>query len=197
VKDYPAERHYRDARVNRIFEGTNEINRLLIPGMLIRRALKGDLPLIAAARALQDDILSATGAPDAPVEAFKKVALMTIGLALQRYGEEISDQQEVLMAIADIIIAIACAESATMRAAVAEGSLATLHADAAAIFSNDAAMRIDASARHVLAALGEGDTLRTHLAALRRLLKVPPVDTVMKRRRIADETVRRGSYIFQ
>ncbi|HKY19623.1 MAG TPA: acyl-CoA dehydrogenase family protein [Vicinamibacterales bacterium] len=197
VKDYPAERHYRDARVNRIFEGTNEINRLLIPGMLIRRALKGDLPWLAAARRLQDEVLAPPSSADSPVEAFKKVALMTLGLALQRYGDDISDQQEMLIAIADIIIAVACAESASMRASVAEGSLAPLHADVSAIFINDAAARIEASAKQVLAALGEGDTLRTHLAALRRLLKVTPVDTVVRRRRLADETVRRGSYIFQ
>ena len=98
VQDYPAERHYRDARMNRIFEGTNEINRLLIPGMLIRRAVKGDLALIAAARRLQDEILAGPAlraarrrtrrrAEDA-VQAFKKVALMSLGLAMQRYGEE-------------------------------------------------------------------------------------------------------------
>jgi len=197
VKDYPAERHYRDARVNRIFEGTNEINRLLIPGMLIRRAVKGDLPLLARARQLQDEILGAAGSSDAPVEAFKKVALMALGLGLQRYGDEISDQQEILIAMADIIIAVACAESAMLRASVAQGSLAPFHADAAAVFINDAAARIDASAKQVLAAIGEGDTLRTHLAALRRLLKVAPIDTVVRRRRIADETVGRGHYIFQ
>jgi alkylation response protein AidB-like acyl-CoA dehydrogenase len=197
VRDYPAERHYRDARVNRIFEGTNEINRLLIPGMLIRRAVKGDLPLLAAARKLQDEILGSAGSPDAPVEAFKKVALMALGVGLQRYGEEISDQQEVLVATADIIIAAACAESALLRASIAEGNMAAFHADAAAVFINDAAGRIEASAKHVLAAIGEGDTLRTHLAALRRLLKVTPIDTVTRRRRIADETVRRGGYIFQ
>jgi alkylation response protein AidB-like acyl-CoA dehydrogenase len=197
VKDYPAERHYRDARVNRIFEGTNEINRLLIPGMLIRRALKGDLPLLAAARKLQDEVLGAAGSSELPVDGFKKVALMTLGLALQRYGDDTADQQEVLIAIADIIIAVACAESALLRASVAEGPSASLHADAAAVFINDAAVRIDGFARQVLAAVGEGDTLRTHLAALRRLLKVTPVDTVTRRRRIADETVRRGSYIFQ
>ena len=196
VRDYPAERHYRDARVNRIFEGTNEINRLLIPGMLIRRALKGDLPLLAAARSLQDEVLG-TGAPDAPVEGFKKVALMTLGLALQRYGEEIADQQEVLIGIADIIIAVACAESAQLRASASDGSSRPLLNDAADVFVSDAAGRIEASAKQVLAAIGEGDTLRTHLAALRRLLKVTPVDTVARRRRIADETVRRGSYIFQ
>ncbi len=208
VSDYPAERHYRDARVNRIFEGTNEINRLLIPGMLIRRALKGDLALIPAARRLQDEVLAGPGAIEprgedplgdqtAAVQAFKKVALMSLGLAMQRYGEELSDQQEVLFAIADIVIAVACAESALLRASVAGGAMAQYHVDAASVFVNDAASRIEVSARQVLAVMAEGDTLRTHLAALRRLLKVAPIDTVSRRRRIAEETVRRGSYIFQ
>ena len=208
VSDYPAERHYRDARVNRIFEGTNEINRLPIPGMLVRRGLKGDLPLIAAARKLQDDILAGPGASEsrgedpldeqhAAVRAFRKVALMSLGLAMQRYGEDLANEQEVLLAIADIVIALACAESALLRASTVRGEMADYHVDAASIFINDAAFRIDASARHVLAAMAEGDTLRTHLAALRRLLKVTPIDTVKRRRRIADETVRRGSYIFQ
>jgi len=207
VKDYPAERHYRDARVNRIFEGTNEINRLLIPGMLIRRALKGDLPLISAARTLQDEILAgpapeARGAAPladqtAAVKAFKKVALMAIGLALQRYGEELTEEQEVLIGIADVMIAVACAESALLRASSVSGPSAALHVDAASIFINDAALRVEALARQMLAAMSDGDTLRTNLAALRRLLKVAPIDTVSRRRRIADETVRRGSYIFQ
>ena len=207
VKDYPAERHYRDARVNRIFEGTNEINRLLIPGMLIRRALKGDLPLIPAARRLQDELLAGPSpetrgdaplaAQTAAVEAFKKVALMAIGLALQRYGEELTEEQEVLIGIADVMIAVACAESALLRASSASGPSAPLHVDAAAIFINDAASRVEALARQMLAAMSDGDTLRTNLAALRRLLKVSPIDTVSRRRRIADETVRRGSYIFQ
>ena len=207
VKDYPAERHYRDARVNRIFEGTNEINRLLIPGMLIRRALKGDLPLISAARKLQDEILAGPAPEargDAPladqtaaVQAFKKVALMAIGLALQRYGEELTDEQEVLIGIADMVVAVACAESALLRASSASGAAAALHIDAASIFINDAALRLEVLARQMLAAMSDGDTLRTNLAALRRLLKVAPIDTVSRRRRIADETVRRGSYIFQ
>jgi alkylation response protein AidB-like acyl-CoA dehydrogenase len=208
VKDYPAERHYRDARVNRIFEGTNEINRLLIPGMLIRRGLKGDLPLIAAARALQDEILGspamAAARGDGPFDeqraavlGFKKVALMSLGLAMQRFGEELTDQQEILMWIADMIIAVACAESALLRASTAAGSSAQLHADAASIFINDAASSVDALARQALAAMAEGDALRTQMAALRRLLKAAPIDTVSRRRRIADEAVRRGGYIFQ
>jgi hypothetical protein len=197
VRDYPAERHFRDARVNRIFEGTNEINRLLIPGMLIRRSLKGDLPLISAARKLQDEILSGQGAADDTVGSFKKVALMALGLAMQRYGEDIAEQQEVLIAIADILIATACAESAQLRAAAATGQAVAFHADATAIVTDSAAATIETMARRLLAAMAEGDTLRTHLAALRRLLKVIPTDTVIRRRRIADETVRRGSYIFQ
>jgi alkylation response protein AidB-like acyl-CoA dehydrogenase len=208
VHDYPAERHYRDARVNRIFEGTNEINRLLIPGMLIKRAVKGTLPLIPAARKLQDDLLSAPALREAreegpwddqtrAVDAFKSVALMMLGLAMQRYGEDIAEQQEVLLAIADIVIATSCAESSLLRARAAPGQIAPLHADAASVFINDAAPQVEALARRVLATVAEGDTLRTYLAALRRVLKVTPIDTVTRCRRLADETVRSGGYIFQ
>ena len=211
VRDYPAERHYRDARVNRIFEGTNEINRLLIPGMLARRALKGDLPIIAAAKALQDELLgppaltSLTGADDSPlveekraVDAFKKTALMVFGVAMQTYGLKLADQQEVLTYIADIMIDVFSAESAVLRAAAQteQSPRASLHADAARVFVNDASMRIDASARQALAAMTSGDTLRTMLAALRRLLKFVPCDTVTPRRRLADEAVARGGYVF-
>jgi alkylation response protein AidB-like acyl-CoA dehydrogenase len=209
VRDYPAERHFRDARVNRIFEGTNEINRLLIPGMLIRRAVKGDLPLIPAAKALQDELMGPAAMPAADdavlgeelraVDAFKKTALMVFGVAMQTYGEKLTDQQEVLMHLADIAIDVFSAESATLRARAASEShhaKAALHVDAARVFVNDAALRIDASARQALAAMAEGDTLRTMLAALRRLLKVTPVNTVVMRRRLADETVARGGYPF-
>src|SRR5438093_670976 len=129
VRDYPAERHFRDARVNRIFEGTNEINRLLIPGMLIRRAVKGDLPLIAAAKALQDELLGPTAMPPADeavlgeelraIGAFKKTALMVFGVAMQTYGEKLADEQEVLMHLADIAIDVFSAESAALRARAA------------------------------------------------------------------------------
>jgi alkylation response protein AidB-like acyl-CoA dehydrogenase len=210
VRDYPAERHFRDARVNRIFEGTNEINRLLIPGMLIRRAVKGDLALIGAARALQDELLGppampapedeeVLGAERRAVAAFKKTAVMMFGLAMQTYGQKLSDEQEVLMHLADVTIDVYSAESAVLRAEAASARQlprAQLQIDAARVFVNDAAMRIDASARQALAAMSEGDTLRTTLAALRRLLKVAPINTVAARRRIADETVARGAYPF-
>ena len=210
VKDYPAERHYRDSRVNRIFEGTNEINRLLIPGMLVRRALRGQLPLIEAARQLQDELLSPPPlAPDgdgrlapqaAAVRMFKKAGLAVLGLVMQTYGEKLSDEQELLSFTADILIDAYAAESMVHRARQAHddgAGTAELQADAARAFVSDAAGRIDCAARAALAAMAEGDTLRTHLAALRRLLKVPPVNTVAIRRRLADQTVERAGYIFQ
>jgi len=207
VRDYPAERHYRDARVNRIFEGTNEINRLLIPGMLAKRAVKGELAIIPAAKALQDELLGppSLAAGDATpfaderrtIEAFKKTALMVFGVAMQTYGMKLADQQEVLTYTADILIDVFSAESALLRADSAQGgSRASLHADAARVFINDAAGRIEIAARQALAAMVAGDTLRTMLAGLRRVLKVTPIDAVTLRRRLADEAVSRGGYIF-
>jgi alkylation response protein AidB-like acyl-CoA dehydrogenase len=210
VSDYPAERHYRDARVNRIFEGTNEINRLLIPGMFIRRALKNELPIIPAAKKLMDELMSPAASMPAsgagPLEeevravaSFKKVALMILGSAMQKYGEKLTDEQEVLTVAADILIDTYCAESAILRAVDARQrglANAELHADAARGFVSEAGGRIETGARRGLAAMAEGDMLRTQLAALRRLLKLTPINTVALRRRLADETVARGAYIF-
>ena len=210
VRDYPAEGHYRDARVNRIFEGTNEINRLLIPGMLMKKALKGELPLMAAAKALQDEIMSPSMSvpdeDDRPLAAesracgvFKKVVLMVAGTAMQRFGTKLEQEQEVLSYLADILIDTYAAESAVLRArdAVARKQAnVELHADAARISVNEAAGRIELAARSALAAMAEGDVLRTQLAALRRLLKVTPVNTVVMRRRLADATVAKGGYVF-
>jgi alkylation response protein AidB-like acyl-CoA dehydrogenase len=177
--------------------------------MLIRRAVKGDLPLIPAAKALQEELMGPPSMPTADeavlgdelraIDAFKKTALMVFGVAMQTYGTKLTDEQEVLMHLADIAIDVFSAESAALRARAASDrgdGTAALHVDAARAFVNDAAMRIDSSARQALAAMAEGDTLRTMLAALRRLLKVTPVNTVAIRRRIADETVLRGAYPF-
>ena len=210
VRDYPAEGHYRDARVNRIFEGTNEINRLLIPGMLMKKAVKGELPLMAAAKALQDEIMSPSpavpdegdsvlGAETRAVAAFKKTVLMVAGTAMQRYGTKIESEQEVLSYLADILIDTYAAESAVLRARDAvsgKASNAELHQHAASITVNESAGRIELAARSALAAMADGDTLRTQLAALRRLMKITPVNTVAMRRQLADAVVGAGGYVF-
>ena len=206
VSGYPAERRYRDARVNRIFEGTNEINRLLIPGMLIKKALKGDLPLVAAAKTLQDEIMGPAAAPDLSdrvlgaerhaVAAFKKVLLFVAGTAMQRHGDALQHEQEVLSYLADILIDTYAAESAVLRALAAPGPAAALHVATATVVTHEAFGRIELAARAALAGLVEGDTLRTSLAALRRLMKLTPANLVALRRAIADAVVDKGGYPF-
>jgi alkylation response protein AidB-like acyl-CoA dehydrogenase len=210
VRDYKAEGHYRDARVNRIFEGTNEINRLLIPGMLMKRALKGELPLIAAAKKLRDELLSPSlQMPDdgdeplaeetRAVGSFKKVVLMLAGTAMERYGDKLQEEQEVLTYLADVLIDTYAAESAVLRArrgVASAACTADLQVDAARVYTHEAAGRIELAARHALAAMAEGDVLRTQLAALRRLLKLTPANLVQLRRRLADASVAKGAYLF-
>jgi alkylation response protein AidB-like acyl-CoA dehydrogenase len=206
VRDYTAERMYCDARVNRIFEGTNEINRLLIPGMLIRRALKGGLPLIPAAKKLQDDILTPSlpePPSDEPLEnarrtvgSLKKVALLILGTAMQTYGEKLTDQQELLTLAADVIVDVFAAESVLLRASGTTPRDAGLEVAAAEVYVTDAAARVEIAARSALAAMADGDTLRTLLAALRRLLKPSPVNTIARRRQIADAIVARKAYPY-
>jgi alkylation response protein AidB-like acyl-CoA dehydrogenase len=211
VKDYPAERHYRDARVNRIFEGTNEINRLLVPGMLARRAVKGTLPLIAAAKALQGELMSPGGTlePGEPVTlgselrlvtGMKKVALAVLGTAMQTYGDKMGDEQEVLSFASDILIDAYAAESVLLRARQAakdDAPRAALHEAAARIVIHTAGSRIDAASKEALAAMATGDTLRILLAATKRWLKATPANLVADRRALAAETGERKRYAFE
>ena len=210
VRDYPAERHYRDARVNRIFEGTNEINRLLIPTLLVRRAGKGELALASSMDATVSKaartktLTSGAGAESLAtqidaVASFRQAAQLVLGRAVKRYGAELGEEQEVLTNLADLVIDTYAADSAVLRAqsAAARGLTdAQRHADAASVFVNDAAARIEFTGRQALAAMFAGEALAAALAELGRVLNVAPIDTVQPRRRLADETIARGSYIF-
>ena len=210
VADYPAERRYRDARVNRIFEGTNEINRLLVPATLIKRALKGGLPLIAAARAVQDELTS-VAPPDGVVDAeplaverklaasIRKTTLAMIGLSMDTWRESLAHEQEAVMMLSDLMLDAFAADSAVLRAVRARAAshpLASLHADAATVVAHDAGLHAEATARTLLGFMLAGDAQRTALAGLRRLLKVPPTNTVAARRRIADAVSAKRAYPF-
>ena len=210
VADYPAERRYRDARVNRIFEGTNEINRLLMPGILIKRGLKGGLPLVATAKALRDELMSVAppeaalsgGALEAEqkiVSALRKTVIVAVGLSMERFGEKLQDEQEVLMALSDLMIEAFAAESSVLRArqaAAAGGAMASLHADAAMVIAHDAGLRAETISRTLVGSILEGDAQRTALAGLRRVLKVAPANTMAARRRIAEAVLSKRAYPY-
>lgn len=195
IQEYPIERAYRDARINRIFEGTNEINRLLIPGMLLRRALKGQLPLIQAAQKLQKELLEPSFEEPEDVElhqiaGLKKLALMVAGLAVQKYGQGVEEEQEVLGTVADILIDAYAAESALLRARRLGGLAPVL----ARIYLVQALDRAQAGALSVLPRLVEGDEARVVYSAARRLTKREPVDLVALCRQAAEAVLEAGGY---
>ena len=209
--DYPAEKAYRDSRINRIFEGTNEINRMLIPGQLLRRAMKGKLGLLQAAKALQDEILNPQMSFDEDTSLLaaelklarnaKKIALMVLGTAAQKYMTELQNQQEVLLNCADIIMDAYQMESAILRTLKfadknGEGA-AGRYIDMTQVFCNDAIQRVEMKARNTLAAIAEGDEMRMLLTALKRFTKNnSPINTVAARQRIAGVAIAANSYPF-
>jgi butyryl-CoA dehydrogenase len=208
VEEYPAERNYRDVRVNRIFEGTNEINRLLITGFLLKRAMSGQLPLMSAIKKLMDEVLSGTTEEvgDGPladerklVAAAKKIGLFASGIATQKYMQAIQDQQEIMGAIANMTIETYAMESAVLRAqklAARNGEGNSANAIAMTrVYMSGAIEKIESAARMVIAACAEGDMLRSQLAILRRLCKYEPFNTVALRQSIAQKVIETGKYV--
>jgi alkylation response protein AidB-like acyl-CoA dehydrogenase len=192
-QDYMVERAYRDSRINRIFEGTNEINRLLATGMLLKRAQRGTLALVDAVKRLQAEILSGPGAgANDAVANVKKIGLFLLGAAYQRYGAKLEEQQEVVAGITDVLMNAYALESADLRARKCGREHAL---NMAAVFASEAMDTIEIAARTVLAACVEGDELRTSLAVLRRFTKRDAVDTIALRRKIAARLLDAGKYV--
>lgn len=208
MQEYEIERAYRDSRINRIFEGTNEINRLLVPGTYVKKAMKGELPLFEKAQSLQEELMMLM--PEEPgdetlalqkylVRNAKKIALMAAGLAVQKFGEKLEEEQEILVNIADIVSFTYAMESAVLRTekAIARDGLEKskqklLYTE---IFAQAAFNRIEADAKETLIAVSSGDTQRMLLSSLRKLTRYTPINVIPKKREAADKLIEAEKYI--
>ncbi|MGF6954036.1 alkylation response protein AidB-like acyl-CoA dehydrogenase [Neobacillus sp. B4I6] len=208
MQEYPIERAYRDARIQRIFEGTNEINRLLVPGTLLKKAFKGELPLFQKAVALQEELMMLT--PEEPgdeplaqekylVRNAKKIALLAAGLATQKYGKALEKEQEVLANIADLISNVYAMESVVLRT---EKAIAKTGLDKnkqkllyTQIYCQEAFNELEAIAKETLVAVEQGDTLRMMLSSLRKFTRHTPINVIAKKREAADIIIKAERYL--
>ncbi len=210
-EEYPAARAYRDARINRIFEGTNEINRLLAVGMLVKKAMKGEVDLFTPAMAVQKELMSVPdfSTPDSEdyfaaeklaLRNAKKAILMTAGAGVQKFMQAFEKEQEIIMNISDMLIELFVCESTLLRTerlvAVKGLDAASLQVDMTRAYISDALERINLSGKHAITAFNEGDTLRIMLMGLKRFTKYEPVNTIAMRRRVADKLIEANEYCF-
>ncbi len=210
-EEYPVARMYRDARINRIFEGTNEINRMLAVGQLMKKAMKGELDIMTPAMKIQEELMEIPSFDDdddggpffaekkAIVNA-KKAILLAAGAAAQKYMMELEKQQEILMNLADMVIDVFTAESAILRTE----KMINLHGEASAelqvlmskTYLSDALERVHMSGKHAICGFAEGDELRMMLIGVKRFTKYEPFNTIAARQAVADKMIEANKYPY-
>ncbi|CDO03152.1 putative acyl-CoA dehydrogenase [Oceanobacillus picturae] len=208
MQEYEVERIYRDSRINRIFEGTNEINRLLVPGTLLKKAMKGELPLLQKAQSLQEELMmmmpEEVGGETLAQEKYllrnaKKMVLLGAGLAAQKYMKKLEKEQEILVNLADMTAEVYNMEAAILRTekAINKSGLekSNLKLQYTQVYVQEAFNRIEADAKETLIAVEEGDTLRMMLSSLRKLTRHTPTNVVAKKREIAEQIIEEEKYI--